>query len=177
MNFLKRPSWSPYLVGALLGMLSWFTVWSAGDFLGTSTSFVRWAGLAEQTVAAEHVAGNEYYTKTKIKVDWQMMLVVGMFLGAFASAWLSGERKAEWVPALWAGRFGRGKAFRLAAAFGGGALVLFGARMAGGCTSGHGLSGSMQFAVSSWTFFAVMFGTAIATAFALYGKTGEASHV
>jgi uncharacterized membrane protein YedE/YeeE len=39
----------------------------------------------------------------------------------------------------------------------GGVLVLFGARMAGGCTSGHGLSGGLQLALSSWVFLITMF--------------------
>ena len=40
----------------------------------------------------------------------------------------------------------------------GGALLMFGARMADGCTSGHGLSGTAQGAASSWLFTPLMFG-------------------
>ena len=59
------------------------------------------------------------------------------------------------------------------AAFVGGIIILYGARLAGGCTSGHGISGTLQLAVSSWVFFISMFGTGIATAALMfrYGKS------
>ena len=45
-----------------------------------------------------------------------------------------------------------------------------------GCTSGHGISGSLQLAASSWLFVLVMFPAAIGTAYLLYGREG-AKHV
>ena len=56
----------------------------------------------------------------------------------------------------------------MAAAFLGGAILLFGARLAGGCTSGHGISGTLQLALSGWIFFPVMFGAGIVTARLLF---------
>ena len=38
---------------------------------------------------------------------------------------------------------------------------MYGARLAGGCASGHGISGTLQLALSSWVFTVLMFGTAI----------------
>ena len=46
----------------------------------------------------------------------------------------------------------------------GGFLLLFGARMADGCTSGHMMSGMMQGSVSGYIFAASVFTTAIPTA-------------
>ena len=80
------------------------------------------------------------------------------------------------VPPLWKARFGGSSAKRLAAAFLGGAVMMFGARLAQGCTSGHGISGSLQLAASSWLFVIVMFPAAIGTAYLLYGWEG-AKHV
>jgi uncharacterized membrane protein YedE/YeeE len=65
----------------------------------------------------------------------------------------------------------RRKANRPATDLGGG-LMMFGARLAQGCTSGHGISGALQLAVSSWLFVVVMFAVASGTAFLLYGKEG-----
>lgn len=48
--------------------------------------------------------------------------------------------------------------------------------MAQGCTSGHGISGALQLALSSWIFAALIFAGGAATAFLLYGKEGR-SHV
>jgi hypothetical protein len=89
-------------------MLSWFTFVSADKPLGASTTFVRAVGFAETAVAPAHVAANAYFDKTGIKVNWQMLLVVGMFFGAWASSRLSGDRQIEKVPALWKARFGPG---------------------------------------------------------------------
>jgi uncharacterized membrane protein YedE/YeeE len=53
----------------------------------------------------------------------------------------------------------------------GGVLVMYGARLAGGCTSGHGISGSLQLAVGGWTFFMVMFAAGAATALIIFKKS------
>jgi uncharacterized membrane protein YedE/YeeE len=77
---------------------------------------------------------------------------------------------------LWARRFGASRGVRYAAAFIGGAILLFGARLADGCTSGHGISGGLQLALSSWVFLVSMFTAGVAAAFMLFGREG-ASHV
>ena len=51
--------------------------------------------------------------------------------------------------------------------------MVLGARIAGGCTSGHGISGTLQLAVQSWTFIVLAFAAAVATAFLLFGKEGR----
>jgi uncharacterized membrane protein YedE/YeeE len=77
------------------------------------------------------------------------MILVGILLGAWVSSKLSGDRQPETVPELWARRFGPSARKRYLFAFLGGVVLMFGARLAGGCTSGHGISGSLQLAVSS----------------------------
>ena len=163
------------VVGALIGVLSWFTFATADKALGVSTTFVRVVGLAETVVVPEHAEASSYFAKTKLKIDWQMMLVFGVFVGALASSLLSRDRLAERVPDIWQRRFGSSRALRYAAAFVGGGLLLFGARMASGCTSGHGISGTLQLAVGSWVFFLTLFIAGVVTAFALFAK--ERNHV
>ncbi|MGL5735148.1 MAG: YeeE/YedE thiosulfate transporter family protein, partial [Beijerinckiaceae bacterium] len=46
----------------------------------------------------------------------------------------------------------------------GGIIAMYGARLANGCTSGNGISGGLQLAVSGWLFLAVMFIAGIITA-------------
>ncbi|MCC6678893.1 MAG: YeeE/YedE family protein [Phycisphaerales bacterium] len=176
-NILRSPRWSPYAVGAGIGILSWATFYFMGKALGTSTSFVGAAGSALCAIDPDHVAQNSYYLKEygakaggfKPIFDWQMALDIALIAGAFLAARLGGTLKAERIPTLWAERFGASVAKRYAAAFIGGFILLFGARMAGGCTSGHGISGSLQLAVSSWTFFISMFISGVATAALLFG--------
>ena len=183
MELLGRPLWSPYLVGAAIGVLSWITFASMGKALGTSTTAVRAVGAMERTVAPEHVDDAPYLTKyigtaesPKPWFEWQFALVVMLPIGAWVASRLARTSFTERVPALWTWRFGDSRAKRYALAFLGGAILLFGARLAGGCTSGHGISGSLQLAVSSWVFIAATFAGGIAAAFALYGKKG-ADHV
>ena len=48
--------------------------------------------------------------------------------------------------------------------FAGGFVMLLGARIAGGCTSGHGVSGMAQLAVGSFVAVAAMFAGGILVA-------------
>ncbi|WP_297953203.1 YeeE/YedE thiosulfate transporter family protein [uncultured Desulfobulbus sp.] len=166
--------WSPYLAGALVGLLAIISVWATTvlmgktNYLGASTTFVRAAGLLERAVAPERVAANEYFTTSKVKVDWQFMLVSGIFLGALISSVTDRSFKWESVPPVWAKRFGNSPIKRAVGAVLGGIVAMVGARMADGCPSGHGLSGMMQFSVSSLAALCLFFGVGIAVAAMVY---------
>jgi hypothetical protein len=177
MNALSQRSWSPYLVGTGIGVLSWFAFATADRPLGITTAFEYTAALATRAASPAVQERNPYFREPdkSPKIDWEWALVVGVFLGALLSAKLSGDRTDERVPALWRARFGPSVAKRFAAAFIGGAVMMFGARLAQGCTSGHGISGALQLAVSSWLFLAALAVSAVSAAFALYGK--DAPHV
>ena len=174
---LSSSRWSPYLAGGLVGVLAVLSVvvttlvLEKPHYLGASTTFVRAVGLIEESVAAEHVAENAYFTKTKVKIDWQMLFVVGIFVGSFAASRSGRSAKWEKVPPIWAERFGPSPVIRAVGAFIGGAILLFGARMAGGCPSGHGLSGNMQLAVSSLLALVFFIIGGVITARSLYGGT------
>ncbi|MBN1465254.1 YeeE/YedE family protein [candidate division KSB1 bacterium] len=147
---LLQDYWSPYAVGIGIGILSWFTFLISGKPLACSTTFAKAGGMIERMVRGKKVDSKPYYQKIKLKVDWQWMLVVGIVIGAFISALLSNDFHWQWVPARWANAFGSAPLPRIIAALVGGILLGFGARWADGCTSGHGISGTLQLAVSSW---------------------------
>jgi len=177
-NPLAKKSWSPYLVGAGIGVLSWFAFLTADHPIGITTAFENTAALAGTAALPEIELRNEFYAARKRegkppKIDWEWMLVVGVFLGAMASSMASGDRPKSTVPPLWRQRFGDRVSWRLLGAFAGGVLLMFGARLAQGCTSGHGISGALQLAVSSWLFVAVLFPSAILFAFLLFGREGR----
>jgi len=161
-------AWSPYLVGALIGLLSMATFYFSNKPLGVSTAYARLAGLVGNLFSRSHTENLKFYQDTKPKVEWGVMLVFGMLLGAFIAAFTGGEFSAAWVPALWEQRFGPDVALRLGVAFAGGAIMAYGARLAGGCTSGHGISGALQLSVGSWIALASFFVAAVATAHLLY---------
>jgi hypothetical protein len=174
----KRESggWSPYVAGALLGLLAIASVVATTrlmgktNYLGASTTFVRAAGLLERTVVPGRVAENEYFTKEKVRVDWQFMLIAGVFLGALLSSLADRSFKAEGVPPIWRERFGGSVGKRAAGAFLGGIVAMVGARMADGCPSGHGLSGLMQLSISGFVAMAMFFGFGILAARMVYGR-------
>jgi uncharacterized protein len=125
-------AWSPYLAGALSGVVSILSVWIAGQFFGASTSFVRAAGMIERVFTPERMAQLEYFTRVAPRVDWQWMFVTGILLGSFIAAWTSGTFKKQWVPDMWNSRFGYTPVKRGIMAFFGGVIAMFGARMADG---------------------------------------------
>jgi uncharacterized membrane protein YedE/YeeE len=166
----ERGHWNPYLAGALVGVVAILSVWLTGQYLGTSTTYVRAAGGLACTIAPGHVAENAYYTLEKVKLDWQGMLVIGLFIGALVSALTGGTFRSEAVPPMWAERFGPSPWKRAVIAFIGGAIMVFGARLAGGCPSGHGLSGVMVLSVSGLLAMAGFMAGGFATAALLFGR-------
>ncbi len=168
--------WSPYLAGSLVGLLAIVSVYATTEwmgetnYLGASTTFVRAAGLLEHTVAPEHVTANEYFTKEKVRVDWQFMLVLGIFLGALISSATDRSFKLERLPPAWEQRFGPSLTKRAMGAILGGMIAMIGVRMADGCPSGHGLSGIMQLSVSGLIAMTMFFGVGVLVAVLVYGR-------
>ena len=150
MNWFTEVRWSPYVVGIGIGILSWFTLLISKKPIGCSTTFARSAGMIERLFRGKQVEEKPYYQNIKLQIDWQFMLVVGIIIGSFISALLSKDFEWQWVPPLWAATFGSNVLLRIGAAVLGGIFLGFGSRWAGGCTSGHGISGAMQLGVGSW---------------------------
>ncbi len=150
-------AWSAYLVGALIGLLSMATFYFSDKPLGVSTAYTRLAGMVSRLLSKSHTDALKLYQDKTPKVDWEVMLLVGIVFGAWLAAFSGGEWTGTWVPAMWSERFGDSVGLRQAVAFVGGAVMVFGARLAGGCTSGHGISGALQLSVGSWIALACFF--------------------
>lgn len=168
VGFLMQQSWSPYAAGFGIGILSWFAFLFSDHPLGVSTAYARTSGMIEKSLRGPQVEEKSYYKRFPPKIDWEWMLVLGLVLGAFVSATTSGDFNVRFIPQLWQEGFGSTPFHRWLSAFGGGAIMMIGARWANGCTSGHALSGTMQLVVSSWIAAICLFGAGIATAFILY---------
>lgn len=150
MEFITQVRWSPYIVGVGIGILSWLSFLISRKPIACSTTFAKASGMIERLFRGKKVDLKPYYQKVKLVVDWQWMLVVGIVIGSLISAWLSGDFHWQWVPSVWAAAFGSDPSLRVIVALVGGVCIGFGARWADGCTSGHGISGTLQLAVSSW---------------------------
>ena len=166
MPLLSDKAWSPYVAGVVIGLLQIPAFLIIETALGASSSYVTvgavlagWIdpSLLQIDYVARHIAANA-------KNLWQVALVAGVAVGAFASMKMSGARRQPISP-IWTRALGSSSpALRYAVAFGAGFLMLFGARIADGCTSGHGLSGLAQLSVGSTVAVAAMFVGGIAAA-------------
>lgn len=175
MNVILRSRWNPYVVGVAIGILSWVVFAVVNKPLGMSTSISAASGAcAIPFIGEQSVLSNAYWSKTSPKWDYGMLFLVGTLGGALVSSLISRSFKFETVPSVWSQRFGPSKAKRMLWAFLGGVLILYGARMADGCTSGHGISGTLQLALSSWTFFLTMFASGVVAAFLMF-RTGKSA--
>lgn len=167
-----KPRWNPYLAGALAGLLLVASVYVTGKYFGASTTYVRAAGFVESAVDAGRVAAMPYFMKEAPKIDWQWMFVVGIALGSLGAALASRTFRLQSVPERFAARFGQRPGLRAAVAFVGGAVAMFGARLADGCPSGHGLSGSLQLAASGFVALVCFFVGGLIVARLVYGPQG-----
>jgi len=163
----KRLNW--IVGGILLGLLNTFAVATYGA-LGASRNYVVVDSLLLRLFGSDLASTNAYLSGMPSRADWLLMIGVGMVIGGFLAALLTGTINTRSVPQLWKSRFGESKPKRFAAAFVGGFLLLFGARIAGGCTSGLVLSGVAQLSVAGFLFGAAIFASAIPTAMLLYRK-------
>jgi uncharacterized membrane protein YedE/YeeE len=97
--------------------------------------------------------------------SWRTLLLLGIVLGGLAYALLAGAPDAgssySWLDA----HLSRGG--EVVVLFGAGLLIGVGARTAGGCTSGHGLTGSALASPASIVSMMTIMATAIGTTFVL----------
>lgn len=158
MPSLSEKAWSPYVAGVIIGLLQIPTFLLMSTALGASSSFVT-VGAHLAALFDPHVEQIKYFAShmSGAKNWWQVAVVTGIAIGAFTSMRLSGARRPA-VSAVWERATGvTSLAGRAPMAFIAGFLMLFGARIAGGCTSGHGISGMAQLAVGSTVAVAAMF--------------------
>ena len=162
---LTDKSWSPYVGGVIIGLLQIPTFLLMDTALGASSSYVtvaaHMAALFDSNIAnIKYLASHMYGAKNW----WQVAVVVGIGVGAFLSMRLSGARRQTISP-VWSHTMGTSSLTRRApVAVLSGFIMLFGARIAGGCTSGHGISGMAQLSVGSTLAVAAMFAGGILTA-------------
>ncbi len=168
MSVWAMRRWSPYVVGFFIGVLSWLAFLLSDKPIGVSSAYAKTSGMIETKIRGPAVKEMEYYRQYVPRIDWEWMLVVGLIIGAFVSAQVSGDFRFEWVPPLWEASFGYTWAPRLFTALAGGIIMGIGARWASGCTSGHGISGTLQLVVSSWISLICFFIGGIIIAFIIY---------
>jgi uncharacterized membrane protein YedE/YeeE len=143
---LQMAAWSPIVAGVCVGLLQIPAVLLHGDTLGGSSSYCTCMSLV-----CGPVWRSEYLARFRGGFKWQAVYVAAAVAGGLLGQQLAAApyAAAELAPAQ---------------AFAGGFLALFGARLAGGCTSGHGLSGTALLTKSSFLATAAMFAGGMAAA-------------
>ena len=118
-------------------------------------------------------SGGKYAENVANPINYSFIFVLAMVAGAFISSRLGGPKPEEQdrtAPDPWRRRFGTSPWLRYITVFFAGVLVLFGARLAGGCTSGHMMSGMMQTSLSGYLFAFGAFAAAVPTAVLVYKR-------
>jgi hypothetical protein len=132
--------WPWWAAGPAVGLCVLALYFLANKPLGVSTGF----GTACGIVSSATVFQEEEYRQ-----GWRLTFILGIFLGALVAAQLAG---AAW-PTQRMGRFDDVVSGSLSVKaplfFAGGILIGFGSRLAGGCTSGHSITGVALLAPSS----------------------------
>ncbi len=166
MPSLTDRAWSPYVAGIVIGLLQVPAFLIIETALGASSSYVTVGGLVGSWIdpSIVHIDYVARHVATTAKNWWQVALVGGIAIGALLSMKLSGTRRQAISP-IWSRALGSSSpGLRYAVAFGAGFLMLIGARIADGCTSGHGLSGLAQLSVGSTVAVIGMFAGGIIAA-------------
>jgi uncharacterized membrane protein YedE/YeeE len=143
-----------YVVGPLMGLI-------VAGFYAVTNKHLGISGAYVQVV--DGARGRPVET-------WRLWFLGGTFLGAALVSLLAGYPQTG----LAYGALGAYLSLPLLAAalFGGGILIGFGARWAGACTSGHGLTGCSTRSPGSMVATATFIVTAIAVTFLLHMLTG-----
>jgi len=148
--------WSPYIAGIILGLTLLATFYVAGRGLGGSGAMALVTAVGSHALVPEFISKlkyfSQYITPESPLLNWNLFLLVGVFLGALAGAVFSGNFKVL---------LDKGKSMsvrtRLITSFVGGITIGFASRLARGCTSGVALTGGAQLALSGWIFVISMF--------------------
>ncbi len=122
------------IAGAAIAAITLVLLFVSNRRLGISTGFEDVCSL---------VLDAEYFRRASVLSGrgWRLPFLVGLVLGGVVSAVLGGGWSPTWALGMFDQRIGWGPAGKVAWMFGGGLLIGFGTRMAGGCTSGHGIFG------------------------------------
>lgn len=160
----KFPPWAFY--GILFGLLGAASIVLWGP-IGVSGTYPRFIGALFRVFDPSYAAANPYLVRMGSLVKPETFLVLGLLIGGFIAARANRE-KAPACEMIHRGETTTFKRYRNA--FIGGFLIVFGARIAGGCTSGHIISGMTQLSVSGFIFAAGVFATGITSAKILHTR-------
>lgn len=149
------------LAGAAISAVTLVLLYVGNRRLGVSTGFENVCALVVQT---------PYFKRSAIagSNDWRLPLLGGLVVGGLISAILGGGWELTWALGKFDAEIGWGHAGKLLWMFGGGLFIGFGTRLAGGCTSGHGIFGLSNLEIPSLVSTVSFMGAGIVTTNIIY---------
>jgi uncharacterized membrane protein YedE/YeeE len=149
------------LAGAGIAAVTLTLLFVANRRLGISTSFEDLCSFALTT---------PYFQRPAVVSGrpWRLPFAAGLVLGGFLSAALGGGWSPTWALGMFDRIVGFGPAGKLAWMFTGGLFIGLGTRLAGGCTSGHGVFGMSNFEWPSFLATASFLAAGIVTTQLVY---------
>lgn len=156
VHFLFVELWPWWLGGIAVGLLVPLMYYFLNTALGVSTGYGNLVKIILPKTKLRWLNTETF----KNKFNWRFIFIVGMILGGFLSARVSGMALTTDVMGLFTQQTDWPTVAYLLWFFLGGAVLAFGARLAGGCTSGHCIHGLATFQKSSLvaTIFFLLFG-------------------
>lgn len=122
----------------------------------------------------DHITGLKdysYYLEIQKHGKWELIFLIGAFFSGLILSVIRKEFRFVLIYDNWKEHKGDSSAKRIIWSLVGGFLIVFGARMAGGCTSGHIISGGMQIAASSYVFAVFVFMSLLITGKFFYRRS------
>lgn len=140
LNDLEPLHWA--VAGAGIAAVTLCLLFVANRRLGISTGFEDVCSL---------VLSQPFFRRSSVRSgrQWRLPLLAGLVLGGFLSAAWGGGWSPTWALGMFDTAIGMGPGGKVIWMFVGGLCIGFGTRLAGGCTSGHGIFGLSNFELPS----------------------------
>ncbi|NOR68035.1 MAG: YeeE/YedE family protein [Woeseiaceae bacterium] len=168
---VESPPLSWWSAGILLGLLQVLAVGltkpldMSNEFIVADAKTLK--HLAPEYAKTHPLAGNEEHTK----FGYCSWFCIGLVGGGLLAAVRLRTWRARATTAWWRRNHNAPVVLRLIAGFGGGVLMLVGAGLAHGGTSGHLVSGWAQLSLSAVPFTIAMLGSGMLVAYVVYPRT------
>jgi uncharacterized membrane protein YedE/YeeE len=159
---IRRIPW--WVAGILMALLLLFTfsIFGGNRPLGASTYVPYFSGILFDLSPEKY----PYLKEVHFAGAWEGVMLLGALTGGFiTSVFITKSFRFSIMPTGWKKYKNSSVTSRLIWSFVSGFFLIIGARLAGGCTSGHFLSGVAQTAVSS-----MIFGAAVLISVIITGK-------
>ncbi len=155
----------PWWMGGILLsglLLLTFSIYGADRPIGASTYVPYFAGVIFDLNPDKY----SYLKEVKNAGSWEGVMLFGSLVGGFVtSVFITKSFRVSIMPTAWKKYKNKSVISRLIWSFIAGFIMIIGARLAGGCTSGHFMSGMSQLAISS-----MIFGTVVIISLLITGR-------